>query len=316
MSREVILSIIIPVFNVEKYLNRCIKSVLFPLNDDIEIILIDDGSTDKSPEICDDYEKNYSKYIKTYHKQNGGLSSARNEGIEHASGRYLFFLDSDDWVVSEMLVNVLPILKKNRCDIFSFDCFFEKNSGKINYKITDGYTVLSKYEAIDDILKFKSGNQSTFRIYKRQLFLKIRFPLGKNYEDIFTTHKLILSAETIIRNESQYYIYNLINASSITKTTTIENMENYIHAINEFCSDIEANCSTQNIFTKEDVDNFKYHHYIYAYLKALKIKDANGLRSYIEKYLNGFSAWKMLNNPCLDKKRSIVYALMHALKHI
>ena len=115
-------SVIIPIYKVEKYLNRCIDSVLNQSYKDLEVILVDDGSPDKCPEICDEYAKK-DKRVKVIHKENGGASDARNYGIKAASGEYLMFLDSDDyWEGTECLKNIVEKLKKNKVDVLVHGC--------------------------------------------------------------------------------------------------------------------------------------------------------------------------------------------------
>ena len=105
-EKNIILSIILPVYNVEKYIERCVESILTQNREDIEIIIVDDGATDGSPQICDKYAEKISN-IKVIHKQNGGLSSARNAGMDVANGKYIYFLDSDDWITEDAIRIIL-----------------------------------------------------------------------------------------------------------------------------------------------------------------------------------------------------------------
>ncbi len=114
------LSIILPIYNVEKYLDRCMKSILKQSFKDYEIILVDDGSTDSSPILCDKYGKQLNK-VKVLHKSNGGLSSARNAGLELAKGKYIFWLDSDDYISEEALSSIVKTLNKSEVDILKFN---------------------------------------------------------------------------------------------------------------------------------------------------------------------------------------------------
>ncbi|HEM5188819.1 TPA: glycosyltransferase, partial [Streptococcus suis] len=123
---KILLSVIIPVYQVEKYLKRCIDSVLAQKFIDYEIILVDDGSTDSSPEICDEYSIEHP-HISVIHKENGGLSDARNVGIKHAVGEYIFFLDSDDWISPTMFESLKEIISSKKHDIIHFDLQFCKN---------------------------------------------------------------------------------------------------------------------------------------------------------------------------------------------
>jgi len=130
-------SVIIPVYNAEKYLHKCVDSVLNQTLDDIEIILVDDGSTDNSPAICDDYERKYNN-IKVFHKENGGVSSARNVGLDNATGEYVGFVDSDDYIAPVMYEKLFQTCKKYRCEMAICNYQITKNrkileTGTINF---------------------------------------------------------------------------------------------------------------------------------------------------------------------------------------
>ena len=109
MKKDVLLTVVIPVYNVEKYLKRCVESVLVQEWHNYDILLVDDGSTDSSPQICDDYVKAYD-FISVIHKENGGLSEARNTGISHAKGDYVYFTDSDDWLEPQTFKELAEVL--------------------------------------------------------------------------------------------------------------------------------------------------------------------------------------------------------------
>lgn len=113
-------SVILPIYNVEKYLERCVESVLSQNFTDYEMILVDDGSSDFSPKICDEYEEKYN-FIKVIHKKNGGLSSARNAGFEQATGKYILWFDSDDWVEKNTLSLIYNATKESEVDIIKFN---------------------------------------------------------------------------------------------------------------------------------------------------------------------------------------------------
>lgn len=143
-------SIIVPVYNVERYLSRCIESLINQTYSNIEILLIDDGSSDQSPEICDEYSKKYGNIV-VYHKKNGGLSDARNYGLERASGEYILFVDSDDYINKDSCQSFYSYLKehdKHRIDIVSGNIVRLEESKKKyemfnqSIKISDGATFL------------------------------------------------------------------------------------------------------------------------------------------------------------------------------
>ena len=132
--KSVKISVIVPVYNVEKYLEKCVESILNQSLKDIEIILVDDGSPDNCPQICDEYATKDSR-VKVCHKQNGGLSSARNEGLKHVSGEYYMFVDSDDWLDSETCEVTYNYAKQNDADCLMFS--YTKEFG--NHSIINKY---------------------------------------------------------------------------------------------------------------------------------------------------------------------------------
>ena len=117
-------SIILPIYNVEKYLDRCVESVVNQDFDDYEMILVDDGSTDNCPKICDNYAEKYP-FVKVVHKRNGGLSSARNAGLEVASGKYVFWIDSDDWIQPNTFKTIYNALLKNSVDVLKINFYMQ-----------------------------------------------------------------------------------------------------------------------------------------------------------------------------------------------
>ncbi|HFI0358289.1 TPA: glycosyltransferase family 2 protein [Streptococcus suis] len=217
---NVLLSVIIPVYQVEKYLKRCINSVLAQKFNSYEIILVDDGSTDSSPEICDEYSIEYP-HISVIHKENGGLSDARNVGIKHAAGEYIFFLDSDDWISPTMFESLKEIISSKKHDIIHFDLQFCKNEQsncvkcELNKKEFSGIVAFQKMLECTDITSF-----STDKLYRVSLFLenRIEFPVGAYYEDLGTIYKLFLVADSVYYTNQVYYYYFLGNEAAITRS--------------------------------------------------------------------------------------------------
>ncbi len=202
-----LITIIVPVYNVEKYLCKCIDSVLIQTYKNFELVIIDDGSTDNSGNICDTY-KNKDNRIRVIHKENGGLSDARNFGIENAHGKYITFIDSDDYLKNTYIEYLYKLIKEFNTDISICAYTVFTDTGKcIDYG--KGY----KREKLDKIETFKRMlNEEGFsvsscaKLYKTTLFNDIRYPKGKLCEDNGTTYKLIDKVDQIAYgNESQYY---------------------------------------------------------------------------------------------------------------
>lgn len=203
------ISVIVPIYNVEKYLNRCVESILSQSYTDFELILVDDGSPDKCPELCDEWGKKDER-IKVIHKENGGLSSARNAGIEIAKGDYFAFVDSDDFIHPDYLRLLYQALTQSDADISICDfktikdykIIEEQNENIDKLEIYDNYSIF----LLQSINIFVSWN----KLYKKSLFKSIRFPEGKINEDIGVYYKLLYSSKktVAIYNKLYYYFYN------------------------------------------------------------------------------------------------------------
>ena len=199
------ISIVVPIYKVEKYLRRCIESLINQDYPDIEIILVDDGSPDNCGTICDEYAQKDAR-IKVVHQQNGGLSAARNAGIDIAQGDYLMFVDSDDWVEPNYCSEALNKAKDNNCDIVVFGY---NNIYKYHIDITQRKEKL--FKSIDAIIELHGGQIESFawnKIYKADLFKTgIRYPKGRLFEDIGTTYLLFHQANAVFLASGATYNY-------------------------------------------------------------------------------------------------------------
>ncbi|EFX38341.1 glycosyltransferase, group 2 family protein [Streptococcus parasanguinis ATCC 903] len=215
-----LLTVVIPVYNVERYLKRCIESVLAQEWKDYEIILVDDGSTDHSPQICDDYVKAYD-FISVIHKENGGLSEARNTGISHAKGEYVYFPDSDDWIEPDTFIALAEALESQDFDIISFNREFVKGEEDAIVSEPEVTQVFEGKDAFVQMLKhtYITGFAND-KIYRKSLFIdnNILFPSRKYYEDLGTNYKLFLSAQKVYATNQKYYHYLIDNPDSITQS--------------------------------------------------------------------------------------------------
>ena len=207
---EELISVIVPIYNVEKYLNKCIESIINQSYSNLEIILVDDGSKDSSGIMCDSYILK-DKRIKVIHKENGGLSDARNVGLDKAKGEYIVFIDSDDWIDEKMIEILYNIVKKNNSDISICDYFLAYNEEIQTQKEDIEVINLSNIEALKKIYDKDLGVCMIVawnKLYKRNLFKDdIRYPYGKIHEDEFTTYKLLYKAEKISYTNQKMYYY-------------------------------------------------------------------------------------------------------------
>lgn len=211
------ISIIIPIYMVEKYLKRCIDSVTNQTYRNLEIILVNDGSKDNCEKICDEY-KQVDHRIKVIHKENGGLSDARNAGLEIASGDYICFVDSDDVINCNYIKILYKNMIDNNADIsecnfkrFNDDKQLEEINNIQNNKINKDIVTLTSDKMLEDrFYNKKYVVQSTVvwnKMYKKELYDKIRFPKGKLHEDEFTTYKIVNNANNIVITSDELYYY-------------------------------------------------------------------------------------------------------------
>lgn len=216
--REPLCSIIVPIYNVEALLPRCIDSLIGQQYQNIEIILVNDGSTDSSEAVCREFLNRDSR-IKLINKENGGLSSARNAGLKLSKGEYIFFVDSDDYVTSDFcLVGVDGFLNHNAdVVIFGFNNIFV-DTNKVIEKHCRKSRVISKEEALKGTLIDGYINSLAWnKAYKRELFDDIRYPEGMVFEDVGTTYKIFDKANTICISSNITYNYELRNGSISNK---------------------------------------------------------------------------------------------------
>lgn len=202
-----LISIIVPVYNVEKYLQKCINSIINQTYKNIEIILVDDGSKDSSGKICDELEKKDNR-IRVIHKENGGLSDARNVGLKIATGKYVGFVDSDDYISEDMFETLYKLNKDNNSDI-SIVSFYELYRGKvISVRDSKEKKVFDKIDAIKELLIDTNIQSYAWnKLFKRELFDNIEFPTNKNFEDIATTLLLFEKANKVVLLEEPKYYY-------------------------------------------------------------------------------------------------------------
>lgn len=207
------LSIIVPVYNVEKYLERCIESLIQQTYEDYEIILVNDGSTDNSQNIINQYQKKYNNLIRSFTKENGGLGDARNFGVNHCDGEFITFVDSDDYVDYDLYRVSMESIEKNNFDIVVFGMIRESNSKKV-------YKDIKKYFDSDEIL-IKNTPNACNKIIRKKIWIEnnLMFPKKIWYEDVAIIPALAQYTDRIGIVEKYYYHY-VIRDDSITSTKT------------------------------------------------------------------------------------------------
>ena len=208
-----LISVIVPIYNTEKYLVECVESIRKQTYSNIEIILVDAGSTDASIEICDEFAEKDSR-VRVFHKENEGVAVARNFGIQHSNGQYVVIVDSDDVAVDKMIEVLYTQIKENDADIAVGNYYiYDESDGNFYYYITDDdycVEVLSSQELIDRQAGAWKWNSTafmltTFKLYKKVLFNDVSFTHGRRFDDEASTHRLFLrSKKTVFVNDNVY----------------------------------------------------------------------------------------------------------------
>ncbi len=207
-----LVSVIVPVYNVEKYLAKCIDSIIAQTYQNLEIILVDDGSTDSSPAICDEYAL-IDRRIKVVHKSNGGLSDARNCGINISKGDFICFIDSDDYIAEDMLKILLTQMLKDGSGMAICNFLYVDEQGK-SIEERNGYLpiqngIFTKEEILIQTAQthFAPYTAAWNKLYKKSLFENIEFPYGKTIEDAFVAHEIVDKCSKISCIERPLYYY-------------------------------------------------------------------------------------------------------------
>lgn len=273
-----LISVIVPIYNVEKYLDRCVDSIINQTYKNLEIILVDDGSPDNCPKMCDDYAK-IDNRIKVVHKENGGLSDARNAGMKVATGEYVSFIDSDDYISLDFYETLLETIVDNDSDIVECGVvkFYEYNNFdeySDDLKVTNYDTLY----ALDGLINENPFKQHVWnKLYKSNIALDIPYAVGKLNEDEFWTYQIFGKAKKVTRiNKTMYYYFQrgssiMGNGYNIRRLDALEgkmNRQAYI----------EKNFPT--LATKAKVD--LYGSCMFAYQSVLKFMSGNDKKKAIK----------------------------------
>lgn len=227
------ISIIIPVYNVEEYLQQCINSIILQTNQNFELILVNDGSLDKSGDICDSFAKEHSR-IKVFHKENGGVSSARNLGIKQSTGEYIWFVDPDDWIAEDALKCLEAIAAEQNPDlvVFSHLKFLENNYKETVIPVEIDKTTISDYLTI--VRSFRPNVWCY--LYKTSLIkdTNAKFPGQSYFEDEIFNMELFKKANSIVQIKNKLYFYRERENSAMTKPFSEERLSSYINLLRNY----------------------------------------------------------------------------------
>lgn len=319
-----LVSIIVPVYNISAYLPRCISSILKQDYSNIEVILVDDGSTDTSPEICDSWEKKDNR-IKVIHKKNGGLSDARNAGIKRASGVYLVFVDGDDFIESDMISYLKKYSSQQSISVCRYtnnESYIEKINGNLNaIPQCLSYKEAVKFYFQDESYKFLYNRQLIYgsfmwnKLFPRIFFKNISFPVGSNYEDIAIILRLYSQADQVIFLSQKKYHYieredSIINKKNVVRKDYLIALDKQRKQLQEFglYDDVKKEYITiytyvllqmmQEIRLCRNEDQYKneFHQYCDAIRDIIKNKSISlpakfYIKKYIIEYYPGIYRW-------------------------
>ena len=274
-----LISVIIPVYNIEEYLSRCLESVITQTYKELEIILVDDGSTDGSGLICDKYAKKDTR-IKVLHKENGGVSSARNLGLKIAKGDYIGFIDGDDVIENEMFQHLIDNVKEYKCDISccQMDTINVNGKTSINYysqsKILEVKSIVRDYFT-EGFIKEMMYSQCN-KIFSKHCLVKVQFKPYKYGEDILFIFEALMNANRVYYDEYIGYHYVHRENSAMTRIFSIDRID-YINAIRE----LETICMENYPEVSERVKTWVYQHV----LITLRLVIANHQQKNFEVFL-------------------------------
>lgn len=238
MRTNFLLSVIIPCYNCQDYIYECLQSVCCQVDDRVEIIVINDGSTDDSLKEIESFIKKTSHTVRLISQENQGISIARNNGIKASSGKYIALLDGDDLWAPSFWDKVRPIVENGNVDLIEFNTkvFYECDNKMKTPSITssDGYfKIKSALDLRETFLK--SQWYAWARVYKRNIFDKLKFPAGRRYEDIALVPEIYLSAKEIYRTTDKLVCYR-IRQGSITNSASIMDIDDIIYVLERFKS--------------------------------------------------------------------------------
>ena len=237
--KEPLVSVIVPVYNVEKYLRQCLNSIVNQTYQNLEIILIDDGSPDDSGMICDEYAAKDER-IRVFHQKNAGLSAARNSGLNTMSGEYVIFVDSDDWIVPHAVERMLTVFNSTDADllIYNFKMVYEEgntNPHRSNSPIKD--EILTRSQLLEKLME--PGEWyfciACNKLYKKEIFRELRFPVGYIHEDEAIMHRVISECKKITTLSEALYCYRQVPGSIMGKGRTIRSTDKLTALADRIC---------------------------------------------------------------------------------
>lgn len=301
-----LISIIVPVYNVEQYLEKCVDSIVNQTYKNLEIILVDDGATDSSGKLCDELAK-IDNRIKVYHKENGGLSDARNYGVERATGDYIGFVDSDDYIDAEMYEKLYEAIKKENVDVVECNLKIIYPDRVELFTEQKYYNVYTKQEYLEEYLKIeKIFGSACVRLIKSDIAKKLKFPVGKLYEDTYYAYDLIEKVDRYVIMNNPYYNY-LMRENSITNTKFNPRIFDLIEIVEKFRKTTYENYPG----LKEAADCRKMYAY-FSVLNSILLEENYRDNEYYSEILSYFKRnyISLLKNKYINRNRKLSVILI------
>ena len=289
-----LISVIVPIYNVENFLEKCVDSIVKQTYENIEIILIDDGSPDRCGVICDDYSKKDER-IKVIHKKNGGLSDARNCGINVAKGEYVLCIDSDDWIEKNMIEVLYNNVVKYDADISICEFVEEDINGKILKKKKENSEIkcFNTIDALKElIIQENITNHAWNKLYRKELFKNIEYPKGQLMEDISTTYKLFEKSNKIIYQNITLYHYIQRSTSILGNITLkrIDDQEKAIFSRNNYL--LSEYSELTDIINIDNLKNVKTLYYLAIIGNHKNLYISSKYKKYYEEYKKIYKTYK------------------------
>lgn len=249
-----LVSVVVPIYNVESYLKECVDSILFQTYKNIEVILVDDESPDSCGKMCDDYAKMDTR-IKVVHKKNGGLSDARNAGMKVATGDLITFVDSDDYISKDFIEILFEAMLENKSDIAIANM---KRTSKRDEKNTSTAWKTSNFKSEDALISMlygtPFGTSACGKLFKRNLFKGVEFPYGKFSEDLFTIYKTILKSKNVTYVEFDGYFYYYRDEGSIVVSGYKEKHLEALDAVDDIAGAVKGKTQFDNALSTQYIN--------------------------------------------------------------
>lgn len=300
MKMNAYVSVVVPVFNIAECLERCLDSLVYQTYKEMEVLLIDDGSTDGSSEICRGYAKRYANFT-YYRKVNGGLSDARNFGISKAAGNYIAFVDGDDYVASDFIEMLMNAFKDERVDISI--CSYQIAHGEnlkpfwIEDETIEGVKAMKRLIARQRLVDVVAWN----KLYKKSLFDGVEYPVGRLHEDVFTTYRLLADSRAVRYINVPAYCY-VQRQGSIMSSMTRERLK-----VLDAEEEIRVFCRNRRIDADVELEAFGIATRIALLARIAKSDKYKELRSEYGQLRKSLSLTRCIANPYISMKQVLVY---------